>query len=243
MILYQKLRDIKLAGERLVSNSQLAVALFRDIPELESFSFQKTSEYDDNNYFDSTRVTDINGHPYSYDGYEEEDEDECSSKLPKIENTDPIEDLVHRISDGYDVSEREITFKREEFQEDSEDKEKTYKTYLISYLSGGKLPMSFFSPKDPKWAVYYALDQGRLPEKTEFRVFAKRGNMHMALEYAKHVIKGRLPDNIENFYILDNHEDDQPDLARYLEFVKHGQKTTEEPVAVLPEVHQGSVVG
>lgn len=242
MILYQKLRDIKRAGERLVSNRQLTVALFRDIPELESFSFLKTSEYDDNNYFDSTRVTDINGHPYGYEGYEEDEDEGCGSKLPKIENPHLIEDLVDRISDGYDVSEREITFKREEFQEEEAEEDSKERTYLASYLSGGKLPMSFFSPKDPRWAVYYALDHGRLPEKTEFRVFAKRGNMHMALEYAKHVIKGRLPDNIENFYILDNHEDDQPDLARYLEFIKHGQKT-EEPVEVLPEVHQGTVVG
>ena len=44
--------------------------------------------------------------------------------------------------------------------------------------------------------------------------------MHYAYLYAKEIIKGPLPEKIENFYVLSNSEDDKEDLKRYLEFKK-----------------------
>jgi hypothetical protein len=243
MILFQKLHDIKVAAEKLVSSDELVVALFRDLPELQHFSFSKIQEYDDNNYFTDVHVTEINGHPYGYDGYEDEDEE---SQLPKINQEDArlVENLVQMISDGYDLSGDDYRIYREDYKDAPKRKkgrDAAPLTYLHSYLSGKKLSNTFFITNDPKWAIYYAMDNGRFDGKTEFRIFSKKGRMWDALQYAQEVIKGRLPSEIENFYILENHEDDRENLKKYLEWV-NGQET-EKPVEVLPEVHQGTIAG
>ena len=248
MILFQKLRDIKTAAEKLVSSDEMVTALFGDLPELQNFSFSKIQEYDDNNYFTDVHVTGINGHPYGYDGYEDDYAAE-KSQLPKIGQEDArlVELLVEMISNGYDLSGDDYKIFREDYKDVPTKDERMKKgrdsaplTYLHSHLSGKKLSNTFFIKNDPKWAIYYAMDNGRFDRKTEFRIFAKQGRMWHALQYAQEVIKGRLPSEIENFYVLQNNEGDREHLKKYLEWV-NGQK--KEHLEVLPEVHQGAVAG
>lgn len=224
MIHFKKLRDIKDASRNVVNNNDLLVSLFRNMPDLQHFRFSKTQEYDDNNYFDDIKVTEINGHSYGYEGYDEDyegdyprlEEDEIkTSDLPKVPFTSYIEDVVHEIAKDYDFSDHEVEIRREDHEEHSEH-DLTEKTYLGSYLSGSKIRPSFFFKKNrTKWAVYYALDHGRFGEDDEFKIFAKKGEMCHALEYARHVIKGRLPSAVENFYVLD-HDADDPYIKDYV---------------------------
>lgn len=238
MIHFEKNLDLKIVSKKAITNYELARSLFESIPDLENFKFIKNQEYDDNNYFDNIRVSEINGYTYLYGEYDEDEE--VTSKLPKIpdEITYMIEHLVDYISEGLDFSEEERLVERGEYEDCVEDEKSADQIYFASYFSGSKLPNSFFIENETKWAVYYALDHGRFDEATEFEILAKEGNMRLALEYAKHVIKGRLPEKIENFYILNDYEDDKKCLKEYLEFVKNG-KETQDNVAVLSEVRQG----
>jgi len=232
MIRYRKLRDLKTAMSNLVLDDMLVVTLFEDIPELQEFTFIRNQEYDDNNYYDNTRLTSVNGHIWDYDDYSKDEPDEKSS-LPMIpaSKVSWIQDAVDFVADKYDQSGDEYTFMREGFKREDYNvhdggtsNKKGYVTrehtaerkYFIAHLSGKKLPDSFFLKNDIKYALYYALDHGRFDRKTEFSLFARRGELHNALDYARHVIKGRLPDEVENFFILDADEEDRPSLQEYM---------------------------
>lgn len=230
---YQKMVDLKRAMGSIVKNEELVRALFEEIPDLKTFSWTKTREYDDNNYFVSTRVVSINGHDYGYDGYEEDDEEDCG--LPKVTATHMVEDLVDQISDSYDLSDDEIVMDRDDYFLESEKgesnfhplthiwmerralkerKQKDEVDYFLAFLSGCRLPDDFFVGKDPKLAVYHAMDHGRLSEEVEVGVFAVRGNMSYALDYARTV--GRLSPKVEAFFILDNDEYDRETFQIYI---------------------------
>jgi hypothetical protein len=236
MIRYRKLRDLKSTMENIVVDDILVVTLFEGIPELQEFTFIRNQEYDDNNYYDNTRVASVNGHSYGYEGYEEDAE--CSescrdpSTLPQIPENKVswVEDVVGLVADKYDYGEEDITFKREDFKRENyvihdggTSKKKGHvskerfaeRKYFIAHLAGKKLPDSFFLKIDLKYALYYALDHGRFKSETEFRLFARRGEMENALEYAR-IIKCRLPEEVENFFILDASEDDQSKLQDYV---------------------------
>lgn len=219
---FQKARDLRDAAGRLVGNHELLAALFTELPELKSFRFLKTQEYDDNNYFDSIRLVEVNGHAYGWDGYEE-DEDE-KSDLPRIEEVDLVDDAVRHVSRDYDFSDREIEVRREDYDESKSPNQADLaeRRYWGVYLSGGRLPDSFFVKNDPKWAVYYAMDHGRFSENAEFKVFARKGRMRYALEYAR--VVGRLAREVENFFVLDADEDDSVCLKKYLERFVRGEK-------------------
>lgn len=218
---YQKMVDLKRAMGRVVKNEELVRALFEEIPDLKTFSWTKTQEYDDNNYFVSTRVVSINGHDYGYDGYEEDGEDE--GNLPKVDATHMVEDLVDQISESYDLSDDEIVMDRDDYFLESEKgegtilqerKDREEVDYFLAFLSGNRLPDNFFIGKDPKLAVYHAMNHGRLSEDAEVGVFAVRGNMFYALDYAR--VVGRLSPKVEAFFILDNDEYDRETFQIYI---------------------------
>lgn len=235
MIQLEKLRDLKRASQGVISADETVAKLFENLPELKHFKFCKFQEYDDNNYFDNIRTTEINGHSLGYYGYDEEGE-EGHSDLPKIQEIHLVETVVDMIAENYDrTDETEIV--REDYEGFQKSADSPDMTYLASYLSGSTLAKSFFIKNDPKWAVYYALDHGRFDERAEFKIFARKEEMHMAFEYAKHVIKGRLPSSVENFFILDCDEYDRVFLEQYLEFVKNVGEN-EDSLAVLSEVHK-----
>lgn len=230
MLNFDKQYSIRRVLQQVVTEDDLITAVFRDIPELQEFTFSKTNEYDDNNYSDYTRLTYINGYAVDYEGdYEDEEEDEDpENKMPRIacpQARHTVRDLVDSINDGFDHSE-EITIKREDYlpgvtrrtraKADKEELE-----YVKSYMTGTTLPDKYFKYLDnTKWAIYYAQDHGRFSEDLEFEIFAKEGRMYYAYLYAKEIIKGPLPEKIENFYVLNNGDEDKNDLQRYLEFKK-----------------------
>jgi len=240
MIRYRKLRDLKTAMNNLVLDDMLVVTLFEDLPELQEFTFERNQEYDDNNYYDNTRVTSVNGHSYGYEGYEDGDSEYCSSpsrepsNLPSIAESKVhwIEDVVEFVAEKYDRQEEDYTFRREDFRREDYNvhdggtsKKKGHITrentaerkYFIAHLAGKKLPDSFFLKNNLKYALYHALEHGRFKKETEYGIFARRGELHNALDYARHVIKGRLPEEVENFFILDASEEDKAELQQYVE--------------------------
>lgn len=232
MLNFDKQYSVRRVLERIVTEDDLITAVFKDIPELQEFTWSKTSEYDDNNYSDYSRLNTINGYAVDYDGdYEEFGDDESiepQSNMPRIEDRNArhtIRDLVDSIADGFDHRE-DIVISREEYlpkvtrtvraKADREELD-----YVRSYMSGKTLPDSFFLKlENPKWAIYYADDHGRFSEDMEFKIFAQEGRMHYAYLYARHIIKGPLPEKIENFYLLNNSEEDKEDLKVYLDFKK-----------------------
>lgn len=226
MIQFEKLMFLRnILSSNIVTNNDLLVSLFKNMPDLQHFRFSKLQQYDDSNYYDDIWVTEINGHSYGHAGYEDEDEDgdeeTTYNKLPKIQWTDGIESVVNYLAVGYEIGE-DYQIRRKDF-EDCSSEDNPDKTYLGSYLSGSKLPLSFFTNNDnKKFATYYALDHGRFGEDEEFDIFAKKGCMRDALEYARHVIKGRLPEALENFYVLeDSCKEDKPYVKEYVaEFMK-----------------------
>lgn len=240
MIHYRRLRDLKRAMNNIVADDMLIVTLFESIPELQEFTFIRNQEYDDNNYYDDIRLTSVNGHAYEHDGYSDDDEytrRQEPSNLPKISTrkTYWIEDVVELVADNYDYDETERVFRREEFKREdysaavggtgknkASDKHKiAERRYFVAHLAGATLPDSFFLKNDLKYALYYALDHGRFKKETEFKLFARKGELHNALEYARHVIKGRLPAEVENCFMLEADEQDRSELQQYIdEFVQ-----------------------
>lgn len=229
MLNFDKQYSIRRVLERVVTEDDLIAAVFRDIPELQEFTWSKTSEYDDNNYSDYSQLTHINGYCVDYDGdYEDEFTEPEESDMPRIEDANArhtIRDLVDSICPCFDHRE-DIVISREHYlpkvtrtvraKADREELD-----YVKSYVGGSTLPDKYFNHLDnPKWAIYYAQDHGRFKEDLEFEIFAQEGRMHYAYLYAKEIIKGPLPEKIENFYVLSNSEDDKEDLKRYLEFKK-----------------------
>ncbi len=227
MLNFDKQYSIRRVLERVVTEDDLIAAVFSDIPELQEFTWSKTNEYDDNNYSDYSRLTHINGYCVDYDGdYEDDFTEPEESDMPRIEDANArhtIRDLVDSICDGFDHRE-EITISREHYlpkviqtvraKADQEELD-----YVRSYISKTTLPDKYFlKMSNPKWAIYYADDHGRFNEDLEFKIFAQEGRMHYAYLYARHIIKGPLPEKIENFYVLNNSEEDKEDLKVYLEF-------------------------
>lgn len=97
--------------------------------------------------------------------------------------------------------------------------------YFAAALAGKKLHDSFFLKVSDReraatLAIYHALDHGRFKTGTEFKLFARRGLLAKGILYARYVIKGRLPEEVENFFILDSNECEKDCLRAYIaEFV------------------------
>jgi hypothetical protein len=228
MIKLDKLLYIKNELERIISPDEIISAAFDGCPELVEFSFRKSNEYDDNNYSDHLELLYVNGHRVDYNGdYEEEDEEydeeRKKSSLPKLPNWvgSNLVDLIHEVGNEWDYSD-EITVSRENYKNkksrnSKEDKES--KRYLCSHLSGKRLPESFFIKcSNPKLPLYYAVEHGRFSSDAEFKIFAKEGRMWYALRYAQEIIGGVLPEQIENFFLL-NDKAETEDHERLQEYI------------------------
>jgi len=233
MLNFNKFSDLRKVFENTITKEDLIVALFEDVPGLETFTFSVTNEYDDSNYSDHSRLLKINGIRIDYDnnyegdeGFEDYEEEEAASnhpvgeKISDIRAISAIREVVDMVgaSFGYDDS-HVVT--RDSFSPRRLSKsDKAEREYAISYLTGKKIDDAFFLKNDAKWALYYAADHGRFDEEVEFKIFAKKGRMREAYEYAKRVIKGALPEVVENFFILStsSKHDDHECLKKYLEF-------------------------
>lgn len=228
MLRFSKIYDIRRVLENVVCDEDLIRAAFEDIPELDSISFSVTNEYDDNNYSDYCRLTEINGWRMDYDdNYDESDENE--SPLPKIEDKNKIGnliDLVQTVGKDFGYNEdhkidRAFALRRPRVKRGSD--EKAELKYVLNHVMGKKLKENFFVKAPPKWALYHAVDHGRFTPEAEFKIFAKEGRMNEALKYAQEVLKGPLDERIENFFILNSQPDssDYEFLKEYIEFKKN----------------------
>jgi hypothetical protein len=227
----QKQFEIKSFLESCVSSNDLIACAFKDCPELQSFSVRKVNEYDDNNYSDYISLSKVNGHFVDYEGeYEEDEEDSDESLLPKITDKSIIYnlmDLVGNLKDYFDYGEdqdvRRPNVDGGKFKPVRLYKlDQARKKYVLAYLSGKTVPDSFFIKNDSRYAVFYALDHGRFSKEVEFKIFARKGCMSDAFEYAKHVLKAPLGEEIENFFLLSDSKegDDHVFLQKYIEFKK-----------------------
>lgn len=231
----QKLIRIKEGLSDLVSVPSLINSLFQDIPELQTFSWSYTQEYDDSNYNDYSRLLSVNGYSVDYDGDYEEEEEESGKNLPKLEKEDilVIMSVVRQVSSTYGYQD-EFTVDRpsdESLQMQTED-EGAFEKYLKSFVSGRELPETFFTENEcdlgelAEIATYYAMDHGRFSPQVEFKIFAKEGIMFRAYRYAQHVIGGSLPEDIENFFVINDTADgeDHKWLVKYLSFKKRKKR-------------------
>jgi hypothetical protein len=232
MLKFNKAYEIRELMRRSVRKDNIISAFFEDNPEIEEIKFSYNQEYDDNNYSDYTNLTSVNGYPVNCDTEYDEDDPSCvggvdfDRSLPRVaeEKLEACRELVCMVAEefGYSYEDNDWTLTRASYPPASGpmkgDLNKEESEYLASYLSRTPLPDKWFSRKDAKWACYYALDWGRFSEKTEFKIFAKKGRMRDAFWYAFHVIKGRLPEPVESFFILSDGKEDKEWLRRYMEF-------------------------
>lgn len=220
-MLYKKLSDIRYALERTVDAESLIYAAFRDCPNVKEFSYSYTQEYDDNNYSDYEVLNSVNGHRVDYEGnYDEEDDGE--SELPRVSmrEIEVFQNLVQDIAKHHERGEDMVVERDNHNRSHSYCPDESMNTYLRSFLFKEKISTDFFVENEAKFALYYADDHGRFSEEDEFRIFAQQGRMFTAFEYAKHIIKGQLPEKVENFFILNGNEDDKESLAEYIEYKK-----------------------
>lgn len=225
MIHFEKAQQIKNQFSEIISDQDLIRGLFLDIPDLQCFTIEKINEYNDENYSDYMKVLSVNNYIVDYDLNYDEEMDVEENNLIKIEEKHlrNFESLLYDLS--Y-VEYGETTYSRENYDlnEDSfsksilENVQRTVSQYAISFISETSLDVDYFVNKHPRYAVFYAMDHGRFNPEDEFKIFAQKDRMKESYEYAKCVIKGKLPEKIENFFILNDSVDgnDHEHLQRYL---------------------------
>lgn len=233
---FAKMACLERVFRNIIKRDQVLKALFDDNPELESFSFTKTQEYDDNNYYTSTVISSINGHDVDSDGaysYDEEEQEENS--LPRVpqEVAWKIAESIDDIGGYFDEDDESIDVYREDYDDVSMpscgkikfDLKDDESKYADSFFNGTVLPDSFFIKADPRFAVWYADDHGRFSPEVETKIFAQKGRMSDAFHYALHVLKAPLPTDIENFFTLHAslsekkaHKEDFAYFKRYLKW-------------------------
>lgn len=218
---FDLLYSMKSEFEHVVRSGDLIAAIFADHPDLESFKVDVTNEYDDNNYSDYARTTNVNGWHIDYDG--EYDDDEEDSETPKA-SAAAIEaclGVADQIKDEWGYGDH--LFKRSEFSSSRDLKEILSSPNLSCVLSlskGEKVPTDVLLECDAKWVLHHAELHGRFSPEDEFLLFTREGMMWEAKQYAK--IHGPLSEKTLNYYLLSLDKDDHEytALQDYLEWVK-----------------------
>lgn len=211
--------DIKRALEGTVGLDELLSALFADHPDLHTLEFEVTSEYDDNNYSDYTRLQSVNGRQVDYDGdYEEEDED-CTSDLPRAsrEACWAATNLSDLVKDKFGYG--EAKFERGDYPpkkiKGSADLE-----CALAFMKGEKLDVKTMMDADLLWWRHHAEIHGRFSPEDEYTLFAREGWMGCAREYANS--HGPISEKTLNYHILAAVAGtrDHELLQEYLEWVR-----------------------
>lgn len=218
---FDLLYSMKSEFERVVRSGDLIAAIFADHPDLQSFKVDVINEYDDNNYSDYARTTNVNGWYIDYDG--EYDEDEEGSEAPKASAAaiEACMGVADQIKDEWGYGDH--LFKRSEFSSPRDPKEILASPNLSCILSlskGEKVPTDVLLECDARWVLSHAELHGRFSPEDEFLLFAREGMMWHAKEYAKQV--GPLFEKTLNYYVLSLKKDDHEyeHLQEYLEWAK-----------------------
>jgi hypothetical protein len=228
MLKFDRLIYVKNNLTRFFPTDDLIASAFDGCPELVEFTFRKSSEYDDNNYSDQVELSSVNGHVVNYEGdyeedYEEDEEKKAEDSLPVVDKkvVESLVELVYEIGKDWGYGE-DITIERKDYISRKRRRTKADKDmekFLSSYLTKKRLPESFFvKGSDENLALYYAVDHGRFSKEAEFKIFAREGRMYSALRYAKEIVNGPLPAEVENFFLLNDKADtdDHKYLQEYL---------------------------
>lgn len=198
-----------LKAESKYFQSLLIYNLFKSLPNLQSLSFTKSNEYDDNNYYDSLSITQINGVDIECNGYIRDENGQVFDYDDEmVENSKLIdEDLIEYIADildeatgnNYDYGDHVLH--RQDQCEKSKVCNKAFISYYQCLISGSKLDDESLFDNHPEIALLYAYDilKGRLNKNTEKYL---KTDFFLCYLYAKHVIKGKLPKEIENHFSL-----------------------------------------
>ena len=235
MLRYNKQRDLADVFRFIVNNDSLIRGIFLDNSDLEHFYYACTSEYDDNNYSTYTRLTHVNGHPVDYNwNYvgEEEYEGEYEkddSNLPLMNKNvvAALADIVDRIGAEYGYNEQH-EIKREDYSDAKRIKDKVAYRYLKSYFGNEKIEDEWFLKNEPKWAAYYAEENGRFSKEMETQIFCKAGFMQEAFMYAQ-ALNRSLPSHIEDFFMTHSvlGTMDERDLVWFKEYSKFKKELSE----------------
>jgi hypothetical protein len=223
---FDLLHDADNALSRVVDADDLVAALFQDHPDLISFEVSVTSEYDDNNYSDYSRVVKVNGWRIDYDGeyeeYEEDEEDE-ESDLPKAsrEAIEQVMNVPEYVREKWGHGDHD--FHRDVFGKSHATKpisERADALCAIALLSGERVSVDTLVEAGGRWALHHAALHGRYSPEDEFRLFAQEDMMGVAMNYAR--VHGPLSDKTLNYFILSLKSDDYgyEQLQEYLEWLK-----------------------
>lgn len=224
---FDLLYDVKQTLSRVVDLDDLVSALFADYPDLISFQFDVTNEYDDNNYSDYTRLQEVNGWAVDYDGEYEEDEDEEGSQfahaMPKasenaVQQVMAINEYVES-KHGYGSHE----FHRDDFPaSDSDDRLKNDPNLeaATACINGTKVSVETLLKADEKWILHYARIHGRYSPEDEFTLIARKDMMWIVDDYAE--LFGPIEEKTLNYFILSltSEDDNYEQLQDYLEWLK-----------------------
>jgi hypothetical protein len=217
---FDLLCEAKSALSRAIDFDDLLCALFAEHPDLHSFEFQVTNEYDDNNYSDYSRLVEVNGRRVDCDGRYEDDEEE-DGEIPNMpeEIIDDIVWLSEYIKEKHGHGDH--NFVRGDYKGGgSSFRGKANMECALAILDGRKVATSVLLEAGERWIIRHAELHGRYKKEDEFLLFAREGMMGAAMEYAKMV--GHLSEKTLNYFVLtmnsESHEYDS--LQEYLKWTK-----------------------
>ena len=229
MLKYERLAWIRTVLERMISDDDIFASLFEGCPELDNFEWEKSGDYDGKDFSEHVQILSVNGYSVDSDGVYYKEEDDVENDLPRVSEkvTSSIADAITSLSNWrWDYNVHTIHRKQCLYQYNYKKKKDVESEIVLKIASGRKVNESLFKKNGGDcWALYYSVEHGRL--KDEFGIWAKEGRMHCARRYAMEVVKGPLPEAVENFFILNDSQDspDHANLKEYLEFKQSFEKS------------------
>lgn len=202
-----------LDDEKSLIRRKLIHLLFREISNLQSFCLNTESEYNDNNYYNSVILESINDVPLephvneyykddlgnvldSNEYSEEEGKPVDKSKVLSDEELSLVSRVVNSIGEEYSYGHHE--FKREEYNTEISLNNADYEALLYKNKLDRNTKKQL-KEDDPIVFLYYSSMGNKLSKKQE-RCF--KDNMEYAYYYAKYILKGRLPNDMESYLRL-----------------------------------------
>lgn len=217
------LHDIKYVLSNSIRLDDLLAAMFSDHPELKTVEYSVTSEYDDNNYTDYSRLQKINGWEVDCEGEFEEDQDEDLDEAtkPSAAAINAAMLLDEYVQEKFGVGDWE--FKRSEYpMKDCDERlgDNPEMECAVALLHGRKVPVETLAVACGRWVMRHAEVHGRYSTEDEIKVFAREGMMRDACEYAEKF--GPLSEKTLSWFLLYSQKDDvdYQHLQDYLERLK-----------------------
>lgn len=224
-----------LANKQKNIRKDLLYKLFESFPKLKSIEITKSSEYDDNNYYDNIYVGSVNDIALESEEYIVEnnkvyknwDEEVLANEDDILDNhlLEYVVEVAKESISDYDYGDYKKT--REEVLSKKPAGDNVFDIYYQSYISGNRIKSEQVFCGHPHLAVCYAYDvlKGRFDAEVEALLEKDfKSSMRMSYLYAVYCIKGRLPKNVDNYFNLKSFKELDEQEKRYLnlygEFLK-----------------------